>query len=102
MGAGSRRGAVGASVAGGVMATHVAHARSVRGRAVEAAVDVRVWWRAFGSTVLAAVAVVAMVAGVVLVAGIVAAHWSPTVGLGVVMVGGLAVVLVAAWRWMGS
>jgi Kef-type K+ transport system membrane component KefB len=82
------------------MATHVAHARSVRGRVAEAAVDVRVWWRAYGSTVLTAVAVVAMVAGVVLVTGIIAVHWSPATAMFLGMVGTLAAVLVAAWKWV--
>lgn len=84
------------------MATHVAHASTVRGRAAEAAVDVQVWWRAYGTTVLVAVAVVAVVAGVVLVAGIVAAHWSESVAMFLGMAGILAAVLVAAWKWVGS
>jgi hypothetical protein len=84
------------------MATHVAHPPTVRGRAAEAAVDAEVWWRAYGATVLAAVAAVAVVAGVVLVAGILVAHWSESVGMLLGMAGILAAVLVAAWKWVGS
>ena len=82
------------------MATHVAHASTARGRAVEFGVDVRVWWRAYGTAVLAAVAVLAVVAGCAVVVGIAVAHWSQPVALLVAMVVVLAAVLVAAWKWV--
>jgi hypothetical protein len=61
---------------------------------------VRGGWRAYGTTVLVAVAVDAVVAGAVLVAGIVAAHWSPSVAMFLGMVAVLTAVVVAAWKWV--